>query len=282
MFLDRGDGMKILYRQSEKDKQSSLYEFGIQKCYYKELALDRDGRDIIKKCHSHTGFEMHLVTEGCQIYEVAGVTYTIKSGQFLLIYPNVSHIAVSCEPNTHKYSVTFQKQTAEQSPCFFGTISERMQENVAFIQNETRLEREISATLIENNVLETIVLAFRLSGAKEKAGTLKQDDNAMISIAKQYIEDNIQTAPTVADVARYCYLSTKQLTRIFQRFEGVTPGEYIMYKRVDRIEKLLADPTLTLKQISSMMHFENEYYFNAFFKKHAGMPPGAFRKTLGK
>ena len=89
-------------------------------------------------------------------------------------------------------------------------------------------------------------------------------------------------APNVTDVSKYCYLSAKQLTRIFQRFEGISPGEYVINKRIKRIEKLLADQNLTLKQIGSMMNFANEYYFNTFFKKYSGMPPGEYRKMLGK
>lgn len=90
------------------------------------------------------------------------------------------------------------------------------------------------------------------------------------------------SSPGVVDVATYCYLSTKQLTRIFQKYEGVTPGEYIIKRRIVKIESLLADASLSLKQVSMMMNFDNEYYFNAFFKKYSGMPPGEYRKMHGQ
>jgi AraC-like DNA-binding protein len=86
----------------------------------------------------------------------------------------------------------------------------------------------------------------------------------------------------VGEVAKYCYLSTKQLTRIFNVYEGVSPGEYIIKARVAKIKKLISDKSFSLKQISDIMHFNNEYYFNAFFKKHSGLPPGEYRKMLGQ
>ena len=135
--------------------------------------------------------------------------------------------------------------------------------------------------LIENSILEILVSLFRQSGIKENESHIVLDENATISLAKQYIEDNIETALCVADVASYCYLSTKQLTRLFNKFEGISPGDYIIKNRVKRIEKLLANHSLSLKQISLIMNFENEYYFNAFFKRHSGMPPGEYRKMLG-
>lgn len=136
--------------------------------------------------------------------------------------------------------------------------------------------------LIENIILEILVLSFRISGIKENEKYIQRDENATISMAKQYIDDNIETVLSVSDVSAYCYLSTKQLTRLFKKFEDTSPGEYIIGKRVKHIEKLLAVPSLSLKQISIIMNFENEYYFNTFFKKHSGMPPGEFRKMLGK
>ena len=274
--------MRILYKQPEQDLCSSLTRFGVQNCYVKKLSIDRDHSSITKKTHHHTGYEMHIVTQGYQEYEVNGVTYTLESGNFLIICPNIPHTAVYSTPQTQKYSITFHKETEENWQSLFGTATERISDDLAFITKEAALKKEISDQLIENMVLEILILAFRQMGIKEKEKHAQRDENVTISLAKQYIDDNIETALCVADVAAYCYLSTKQLTRLFNKFEDTSPGEYITGRRVKNIEKLLADHNLSLKQISTIMHFDNEYYFNAFFKKHSGMPPGEYRKMLGK
>lgn len=274
--------MKVFYKQSEQDVKSSLSRFGVQKCYFKMLSFDRDNKNVTKKPHHHTGFEMHFITEGFQEYEVNGRSYALESGCFLIIYPGVSHMVIDSAPHTQKYSITFDKHTEESQTCIFGTITERIAGNLDYISNEALLKKEISATLIENNILEILVWAFRLSGREEKKNTQKQDENVVISLAKRYIDDNIEMAPSVEEVSEYCYLSTKQLTRIFHRFECVSPGEYIISRRISKIEKLLADYSFSLKQISEIMSFKNEYYFNAFFKKHSGMPPGEYRNMFGQ
>ena len=274
--------MKVLYKQPEQDQNSSLSCFGIQNCYLKKLSIDRDQNRITKKTHHHSGFEMHIVTSGCQKYEVAGSVFAIESGSFLLIYPNVPHTVIASAPDTQKFSITFARQTDSRLPCFLGTLSERMSANLSFITNEAQMQREISSVLIENSIMETLIFAFRLSGIKESGQISRQDENIIISLAKQYIEDNIEMGTSVSDVSAYCYLSTKQLTRIFKRYEGVSPGEYIINRRISAIEKLLADDSQSLKKISEIMNFNNEYYFNAFFKKYSGMPPGEYRKMLGQ
>lgn len=274
--------MKILYKQSAKDENSSLNRFGIHNCYLKQLSFERDCSSITKKSHHHTGFEMHIVTDGYQEYGIEGVTHRLESGCFLVIYPSVKHTVIGSAPHTRKFSITFNKPTKEHLGCFFGTLTERMSDNIAFISNEASLKKEISSTLIENNILEIIVSAFRLSGVKENDKAPQKDENTIISLAKRFIDDNIETAPSVTDVAEYCHLSAKQLTRIFRRSEDVSPGEYIINRRISAIENLLSDYSFSLKQISETMSFNNEYYFNAFFSKHSGMTPGEFRKMLGK
>ncbi len=275
--------MKIFYKQSEQDVKSSLSRFGVQNCYFKRLSFDRDDKSVTKKPHHHTGFEIHFITEGFQEYEVNGKSYALESGCFLIIYPGIRHTVIASAPHTKKYSITFDKHTEKSATCcFFGTITDRIAGNLDYIFNEALLKNEISATLIENNILEILVWAFRLSGMEEKKNTQKQEENVFVSLAKRYIDDNIEMAPSVAEVSEYCYLSTKQLTRIFQRYEDISPGEYIKNRRISKIEKLLADDSLSLKQISEIMNFNNEYYFNVFFKKNSGIPPGEYRKMLGK
>ena len=274
--------MNIIYKQSEGAFNDGLCRFGVHNCYLKSLFVQQDSKRITKKAHHHTDFEMHIIVDGCQEYDVDGVVYRLESGSFLLIYPNTPHTVVFQEPYTRKYSVTFNKNTAQNRRCLFGKCNDRIFGNLDFISNEAQQNNEISSTLIENSLLEILVWVFRLSGIKENKNIRLNDENPIVSLAKQYIEDNIDLNPTVYDVAKYSYLSTKQLTRIFNGFEGISPGEYIVKSRIARIEALISSGSLSLKQISDKMHFNNEYYFNAFFKKHFGMPPGEYRKMLGK
>ena len=101
-----------------------------------------------------------------------------------------------------------------------------------------------------------------------------------LKLAKQYVEDNVCYAVSVDEVAEHCHIGKKQLTRIFLCEEGCTVAQYVRRARCRRIETLLADPSQTLSAVSEAMHFCNEYYFNTFFKRYAGMTPGAYRRSV--
>ena len=108
------------------------------------------------------------------------------------------------------------------------------------------------------------------------------EDDPRIQLVKQYVKDNIAENINTEELASYCRISEKHLERIFLQSEGKTLMTFVREQKCREIEKLLADSSLSIKQISEMMNFSNEYYFNAFFKKHSGMPPGAYRKTVLK
>jgi len=274
--------MKIIFNQTASDPLSGLYRFGVQHCCLKQLQPARDQKNITKKVHHHTGFELHMITDGYQTYVVKGETCRIERGGFLLIYPNVPHQVIDSAEQTQKSALTFTFPLEETVRCVSGRMTDRILDTIAFLVKEKGQKKEFSSVLIENCILEVILSVFRLAGVKEESDSREETENAVLMLAKQFIEDNVDRALSVDDVSAYCYLSTKQLTRIFNAYEEVSPGAYIKMQRIRRIETLLADPSYTLKQISEMMQFSNEYYFNAFFKKHAGMPPGAYRKMVGK
>ena len=273
--------MKIIYKQQE-DLSGSLDRFGISNCYFKRVQLNWDRNIVSKRQHHHTDFEMHIIWDGCQEYAVGSNTYRVEKGHFLLIAPNVTHQALSAAENTEKYAITFRLPASGSFLCYLGEITPRMEDRLIFAAGEAALKRDISDTLIENTLLEILVGVLRTAGWKEEKQSRRQDENTTVAFAKQYILDNIDRAPSVADVAAYCYLSNKQFTRLFRSAEGVSPGEYILRQRVQRLEKLLRESSLSLKQISQQMHFGSEHYLNAFFKKYAGMPPGEYRKMQGK
>ena len=103
------------------------------------------------------------------------------------------------------------------------------------------------------------------------------EQDPRLAMAKQYIIDNAEQKLSVSEVAAYCALSEKQLTRLFDT-EDTTPAEFIRSQKIKLIEQMLSDGNASLKEISDKMNFSNEFYFNTFFKKYSGMTPGEYRK----
>lgn len=271
--------MKIYFKQNES-AASPFDELNICDCYLKQLYIDSDASKITRKTHHHTGFEIHIITNGGQTYEIGNNKYCIREGKFLLISPFVAHRIISAEPKTEKYSLTFIcSELSYLDECVSGEIPSRFFENIRFISDEYQNSKATSARLIENSVFECLMMLLRLSGLRETHITHENHtDDFRLEYVKKYISDNIENRITVTDIASYCYISAKQITRIFLKHEGITPAQYIARQRILHIQKLLENSDLTLNEISERMNFQNEYYFNVFVRKHLGMPPGTYRR----
>lgn len=281
--------MKILYTQPSNtdgvETHLSFEQYGIENCYLKLISAHRENSDITKKRHSHTSYEIHIVEEGCQTYDTDDRTYKVSKGQFLLIPPNLKHKIISTEYPIKKFALEFKLNITsplsfENYFCVYDDTPAYILESMQRIVAEYKTSLTSSELLIANRVFESALLLLRLANAKESAKLPAEWADMRISFAKQYIKDNIESPLLVSDIAAYCYVSEKQLTRLFKKYEDISPAMYIKKEKIKHIEMLLTDDTLSLKEISDRMCFPNEYYFNVFFKKYYGMPPGQYRKMF--
>lgn len=262
---------------------------GIARCYVKHV-VHADGRTYVtRKRHHHTDFEIHIVERGSQVYEIDGKEVTLSAGQLLLIPPAGKHRALRESADASKYSVLFGLSEGS-SLCggdvpFAGDVPDEIWEALHRIRAERERRAEGEDTLLALCVIECVLRLLRLAGGTEKsiAKTVSEEDqDARLLLAKQYVADNLSRPIGVSELSSYCSIGEKQLTRLFLAAEGIPTAEYIRRCRCAEIERLLRESTLSLREISEAMSFPNEYYFNAFFKKHAGMTPGAFRRSVRK
>ena len=130
-------------------------------------------------------------------------------------------------------------------------------------------------------MLEAVLSLLRLK-EKAEAGVKEDAENERFLLVKEYIEANSSRPISLLELASYACISEKQLERIFIKEMGESVMLYARRRRCKRIEALLCDPTLSLREVSERTGFSNEYYFNAFFKKYAGMTPGSYRKAVLK
>lgn len=275
--------MKILYKQ-QANSENALARIGIKQCYLKHLSVESDAKIISAKSHHHNGFEIHIVENGHQTYAVSGKTYHVDQKEALLIPPRALHRVLESASDTSKFSITFEieghslAETVTRETLLL--IDARVSDTLTHVAAERERRLSLSLPLVEAGVFEIVVKILRACGMKEEPVAQDQGQDLRYLLAIQYIKDNIETDLRVADVARYCYLGSKQLTRIFLAETGMAVAEYIRRERCFHIERLLADPTLSLREISEKMNFGNEYYFHTFFKRHAGMSPGAYRRSV--
>jgi AraC family transcriptional regulator len=93
-----------------------------------------------------------------------------------------------------------------------------------------------------------------------------------------YVEGQVETLPTVDELANLCDLSPRHLGRAFKESTGQTLGNYVKESRLSKAKGLLRDTQLSQKEIAYRLGFSSPSSFCVAFGKAAGMTPKQFRQ----
>lgn len=126
------------------------------------------------------------------------------------------------------------------------------------------------------------VFAQHLSLAAEHLAT-RQDhrEPALVTRARQFIEQHQGEDIGLGDVARAVHTSTFHFCKMFKKATGLTFTHYLSLSRVARAKKLLANPQLRISEIAYEVGFSSLTHFNRMFRRLAGLSPTAYRDTVG-
>ncbi|MEX2416010.1 MAG: AraC family transcriptional regulator [Paenibacillaceae bacterium] len=75
------------------------------------------------------------------------------------------------------------------------------------------------------------------------------------------------------DLAAMAGLSPSHYSRLFKKYSGHSPIDYLVHLRMDRAKELLSLSDYRLKAISQSVGYLDEFYFSRLFKKIVGMSP---------
>ena len=74
------------------------------------------------------------------------------------------------------------------------------------------------------------------------------------------------------------YMNKFHLISEFKQSYRITPIEYLILKRVEVSKDLLISTNHTMEEISALVGFNSQSYFNQVFKKKVGQTPSQFRR----
>jgi len=95
-----------------------------------------------------------------------------------------------------------------------------------------------------------------------------------------YILVNLHQELSVSSLASRVNQHPDYFSRLFKTFTGQRPVSYILEKRIERAQYLLATSRLAYSDIATQTGFDNLSYFSKSFKKLTGMSPSAYKKQV--
>lgn len=99
-----------------------------------------------------------------------------------------------------------------------------------------------------------------------------------IHTLKEYLESSLDRKFLLNDFAAEKNVSSAYLISKFKEYYNCTPYEYLIQCRLNSAVNMLKYTHLSIKEISTMLNFNDQYYFSNIFKQRCGMSPVKFRK----
>lgn len=82
----------------------------------------------------------------------------------------------------------------------------------------------------------------------------------------------------IDEMAQRLSYSKDHFIRLFKRFKGMTPNEFIIRVRIDAAKAYLTSSSLSIAQIAYMVGWGEVSYFSRQFKQRTGISPMQYRK----
>ena len=104
---------------------------------------------------------------------------------------------------------------------------------------------------------------------------------AILRESAELIRREIYSAPlSVADVAQRCHVTPTYLIRLFNRYLGKTPKEYMDTLRVERACDLLRYTDRSVEEIAARSGFSEARQMRRVFHEIEGISPGEYRRRM--
>ena len=133
---------------------------------------------------------------------------------------------------------------------------------------------EGALTLLRGYLRESAANAAASADVRQR-GLARWQSRAAI----EYINANLASKLTLAQIARVVYLSQSHCSRAFKISHGVSPWAYIIMARVERAKYMIGATPEPLCQIASACGFADQAHLCNAFRRRVGVSPGIWRRA---
>jgi len=102
----------------------------------------------------------------------------------------------------------------------------------------------------------------------------------IVNQVRFYIDSHYNEQISLSKLASMVHYNPCYLNTLFKKYTGMPINRYLIEVRLSKVEELLSQANLELKQIAYKVGFNDPLYFSRVFSRYRGLPPSKFRISL--
>ena len=269
-------------------------------------------KDFLWSGEAHEPWEMVYVDKGEMVVTAGTDTYLLKSGEAAFHCPHEFHnlrtsgqkaanviiLAFLCDsPGMQAFERRILSLSVWEKDCLAMIIKEAETAYRHFDHRQAytdappvslvpREDIPFGAQQIIKNLLEYfLILIYRHPDGIQfdaRAVPINQlHHHAQIAVkVQEYLSEHYPEKITLETLAASQSISISQLKRIFKEHTGSSVIPYLTNLRMKEAKRLIRESSMNFSQIAICVGYDNIYYFSSVFKKHTGMTPTEYAKSL--
>lgn len=248
--------------------------------------------------HLHSTVEFFICLDGRCSVTAQQTPIFLEKGDYMVLFPNHSHsfdtpadegctiLQLHFYPNAF---MDFFNDSLEDRHLFFllelkldqkkylkGVCSPQLHTSLQLLYDEQNQKAHNYQIMVDLYLAQILILISR-----DISHTITNDpihSNRHILSAYEYLNQHYSEKVTVEDLAEYCGISSRFLTRLFQEHLGMTASTYITYFRINKSIELMADSHngYSLTQLALEVGFSSPQYYSKVFKDVMNLSPSRY------
>ncbi len=271
--------MKLLLNKNQFVYNIALYQVGYEKC-----EATHSFGPILRDF-----YVMHFIIDGEGYIERGNKKTALKKGDLFLVPVNelVRYYANAENPYEYYWVGFFGVSAAdllkETGFLVDGNLvlhsGERYDElrslfaKLASYSDERSLKENLNMLGLFYQIMGTLV-------PNSVEFELDTEQTSVLNLVVSFIEFNYSVDISMETLENVCHMHRSNLYRLFKKYYGVSPSEYLREYRMDRALYLLKNGDYSIKKIASMVGYPNTSFFCKAFKAKYHKTPSEARRLL--
>ena len=244
--------------------------------------LDADPHRVVER-HSHDEAHFVLVLDGLYVSSAAGAD-PVSNGRALIFNPAGTTHRDRFEARSRVIAGSFLTVSISADVMDLTRREGRVLEIATAVQDVSTIalaerlalachSRSTDATLLRESLALSLLAAVGTSRA-----TSMRSPPRWLAIAREQLDDRCHEAVRIAEVAQASGVHPVHLARVFRRYLGCSPGEYLRQRRLARSSMLLRETERPLSDVAASSGYVDQSHFAKAVKSATGLTPRAYRQ----
>jgi AraC-like DNA-binding protein len=234
-------------------------------------------------------YQLIYITKGGGSFEsINCAEQVVKEGSVILLFPGEWHrFKPAADTGWDEFWVGFKGEIIENIAINFfskenAVLDIGLHEGILMLFTEiiekTREEKTGYQPLVAGIVMHLLGEIHSLT--KQQYFPPEDMTAAVIKKAVIILRTNIDNDIAMERVAEELNVSYAWFRKAFKNYTGIAPHKYLIQLRIEKAKMLLADHSMSIKEIAARLNFESSFYFSRLFKEKTGVSPELYRKNI--